>query len=128
MGATENLSKNLRALRTVQGYSLVRFAEQLHISKSTLQEIEHGHPPHLDTVECISRSLGIPVSVLLSDSFSMSQHSHMLRMLLELERYAAWEPSDQDALIALCQQVTGLFKKYALKDGRAASSGEGSES
>ena len=70
MGATENLAKNLRALRAIQGCSLVHYAKLLNISKSTLQEIEHGHPPHLDTVECIARSLNIPVSILLSDAFS----------------------------------------------------------
>ena len=112
MGATQNLSKNLRALRAMRGCSLVHYAKLLNISKSTLQEIEHGHPPHLDTVECISRSLGIPVSLLLSDNFSPGGCDHTLQVLLELEWYASWEPQDREAMVDLCGQIVRLLNKY----------------
>lgn len=112
MGATQNLSKNLRMLRTMRGCSLVHYAKLLNISKSTLQEIEHGHPPHLDTVECISRSLDIPVSVLLSDSFSADSHDHIMQVLLGLEWYASWTPQDRENMASLCEQILQLLDKY----------------
>ncbi len=116
MGATQNLSKNLRALRSIQGCSLVHYAKQLNISKSTLQEIEHGHPPHLDTVECISRSLNIPVTLLLSDAFSSEQQTHSLQILMRLEQYAAWDPKDRESLASLCGQIIQLLNKYPTDD------------
>ena len=112
MGATENLAKNLRALRAIQGCSLVHYAKLLNISKSTLQEIEHGHPPHLDTVECIARSLNIPVSVLLSDAFSPDQNDHAIRLLLKLDWYSSWEPQDRETLLSLCGEIVKLLNKY----------------
>ena len=112
MGATENLAKNLRALRAIQGSSLVHYAKLLNISKSTLQEIEHGHPPHLDTVECIARSLNIPVSVLLSDAFSPDQNDHAIRLLLKLDWYSSWEPQDRETLLSLCGEIVKLLNKY----------------
>lgn len=112
MGATQNLSKNLRTLRAMRGCSLVHYAKLLNISKSTLQEIEHGHPPHLDTVECISRSLNIPVSILLSDGFSPDETDYTLQVLLELEWYASWSPQDREAMVVLCGQIVQLMNKY----------------
>lgn len=112
MGATENLAKNLRALRAIQGCSLVHYTKLLNISKSTLQEIEHGHPPHLDTVECIARSLNIPVSILLSDAFSPDQNDHAIKLLLKLDWYSSWEPQDREELLSLCCQIVRLLNKY----------------
>ena len=112
MGATQNLAKNLRALRAIQGCSLVHYAKMLNISKSTLQEIEHGHPPHLDTVECIARSLNIPVSVLLSDAFDPEQNDHAIKLLLKLDWYSSWEPQDRETPLSLCGEIVRLMNKY----------------
>lgn len=112
MGATENLARNLRTLRAIQGCSLVHFAKRLNISKSTLQEIEHGHPPHLDTVECIARNLDIPVSVLLSDTFSPEQSHQTFQLLLKLDWYSSWAPQDREELLSLCSEIVRLLNKY----------------
>jgi len=50
MGSTENLSNNLMAIRRHKGLSQIGFAQQIGISKSTLQALEQGHSPRLDTV------------------------------------------------------------------------------
>ena len=118
MGATQNLSKNLRTLRAMRGCSLVHYARLLNISKSTLQEIEHGHPPHLDTVECIARSLDIPVSALLSDSFSADGQNRVMQLLLELEWYSAWTSQDRETMAELCGQMIQLLDKYPPRPGR----------
>ena len=112
MGATENLAKNLRTLRAIQGCSLVHYAQQLDISKSTLQEIEHGHPPNLDTVECIARNLNIPVSVLLSDAFTSDQSDQVVKLLLKLDWYSSWTPQDREKLLSLCTEIVRLLNKY----------------
>ena len=112
MGATENLAKNLRTLRAIQGCSLVHYAKLLNISKSTLQEIEHGHPPHLDTVECIARSLNIPVPLLLSDTLLTDRNDPTVRLLLTLNWYSSWEPQDRDTLLSLCAEMVKLMNKY----------------
>ena len=96
----------------MQGCSLVHYAKILNISKSTLQEIERGHAPHLDTVECISRSLNIPVSILLSDEFSPNAQNYTLQILLELGWYASWPPQDREAMASLCAQIIQLLSKY----------------
>lgn len=112
MGATQNLAKNLRALRAIQGCSLVHYAKILNISKSTLQEIEHGHPPHLDTVECIAQSLNIPVPVLLSDTLSSDQTNYTIKLLLKLDWYSSWAPQDRETLLSLCSEIIQLLNKY----------------
>ena len=113
MGATQNLSKNLRALRTMQGCSLVHYAKILNISKSTLQEIEHGHPPNLDTVECIASSLNIPVPVLLSDTFSTDQNNYAMKLFLKLDWFSSWESTDRESLLSLCSEIVQLMNKYS---------------
>lgn len=113
MGATQNLSKNLRTLRAMQGCSLVHYARLLNISKSTLHEIESGHPPHLDTVECIANSLNIPVSVLLSDAFPGDDAGCAAELLVRLEWCASWEPEDRERLLDLCRDLVRLLNKYS---------------
>lgn len=112
MDATHNLAKNLRALRTLQGSSLVSFAKALNISKSTLQEIEHGRPPHLDTVECIAQSLDIPVAALLSDAFPSNEGKLPIHLLKKLGWCATWEAEDREKLLRLCEEIVCLLNKY----------------
>lgn len=111
MGAAQNLSKNLISLRALHQSSLVNFAEKLQISKSTLQEIEHGHPPRLDTVECIAQHLDIPVAVLLSDAGTPGQTQPLLHFLHSLQWYAAWPQEDRDELLHLVCQIAALLTK-----------------
>lgn len=58
--------RRLRSLREGQGYSLRKFALTIGADKSYLVDIEHGRKsPTLDTVERISRGLGVSMSFLL---------------------------------------------------------------
>ena len=123
MGSTENLSNNLMAIRRQKGLSQIAFAQQIGISKSTLQDLEKGRSPRLDTVEYIAQHLDVPVCALISDALPPGQSSILSTLLHHIGHYALWEPEDQDALLELSLQLVQLVCKYtdqALPDHLAA--------
>ena len=117
MGAAQNLSNNLRSLRAAQGYSLIRYARMLNISKSTLQEIERGHSPHLDTVECIAESLHIPVCLLLSDSLPISMYSPSVPLAEKRSPSPLPENTDLNTAMALCRELLMLLSGFPSPSG-----------
>lgn len=114
MDAAQNLSNNISALRNIRSLTITDFAKEIGISKSTLQEIEKGHSPNLNTVECIARSLGIPVSVLISDTLPPTEMSALVQLFQHISWYATWSQEDQSALLELLCQISRLFAKYAV--------------
>ena len=119
MGASDNLSSNLTLLRRSRRLSQVSFARELGISKSTLQEIEQGHGPTLDTLECISSHLSIPACLLIDDSLAPSQSDFLLCLLRGSDWLRTWSSEDLDLLWALVNQLMALLGKY--RDGGAGS-------
>lgn len=111
MDAAHNLARNLTTLRSLRGVSLICFAQELGISKSTLQQIEQGHSPTLDTVECIAERLGIPAAALLSDALSTTQTALLSQVLLGFSWYDRWSPEDQAFFRDLLAQLLHLFSK-----------------
>ena len=109
MEAAQNLSKNLKALRTLRGYSLARCSMVTGVSKSTLHGIEHGQTPRLDTVEQIARSLGVPVTSLLSDPLSPCRPALSASGPQQPDWGCAWTREDLEALFRLCRQIALLF-------------------
>ena len=112
MSATKHLSANLVLLRGLRGKSLVAYAGELGISKSTLQEIEQGHSPNLETVEQISRSLGIPAALLISDSMAPLQSSVLLDLFREAAWFSRWSPEDQADFLLHLQRLLSLYVRY----------------
>jgi len=112
MDASTNLARNLAMLRSLRGASLICFAQELGISKSTLQQIEQGHSPTLDTVECIAERLGVSAAALLSDSPSPAQTELLAQVLQGLDWYDHWSPEDQAFFRNLLTQLLYLFSKY----------------
>ena len=111
MDAAQNLSNNLRTIRTLRQMSLVCFASELGISKSTLQEIERGHSPSLDTLECIAQHLEISAAALISDSPSPTQTGILFRLLQGLDWYRCWSAEDQAIFLSLATQLLHLLTK-----------------
>lgn len=58
--------RRVRTLRTERGFSLRQFALTIGADKSYIVDIEYGRKsPTLDTIERISRGLGVSMSFLL---------------------------------------------------------------
>jgi len=112
MGSTENLSNNLMAIRRHKGLSQIGFAQQIGISKSTLQALEQGHSPRLDTVEYIAAQLNTTACALISDALPPGQSSILSALLHHIGHYTLWEPEDQDALLELSLRLVQLVCKY----------------
>ena len=112
MGSTENLSNNLMAIRRHKGLSQIGFAQQIGISKSTLQALEQGHSPRLDTVEYIAAQLNTTACALISDALPPDQSSVLSALLHHIGHYTLWEPEDQAALLELSLRLVQLVSKY----------------
>lgn len=112
MGASDNLSSNLLLLRRSRRLSQASFAQELGISKSTLQEIEQGHSPTLDTLECISTRLSIPACVLIADAPVSYQASFLLHFLHGSHWLQEWSDEDLELLWGLSSQLMDLLRKY----------------
>ena len=112
MGAANYLSANLRYLRTSKGLSVNRFARLIGVSRSTLYEIEQGHPPNLETLDCIARHLNLPASLLISDSFMLSQTNHALLFLQSLDWYQHRSQPDRQELVQLLMPLLLFLAQY----------------
>ncbi len=98
VGLKENLSNNLKAMRTVRGASLMEFSKEAGISKSALQSIECGRGSTLDTVDCIARSLCLPPEVLLAEE--PAERLDLYQKLLEgTGRFAALSQEERRWLV-----------------------------
>lgn len=113
MEAALNLSKNITAIRNLRNLSQVEFSKELGISKSTLQEIEQGCSPNLNTVECIANRLGMSVSVLLSDCLPPDQMCLLTRLIQVCDWYSAWSQEDRETFIKLLCRITQLVSRYS---------------
>ena len=109
MESTHNLSKNLKAYRLFEKKSQVAFAKEIGVSKSTLQEIEQGKSPNLDTVYCISEHLGIPVAILLSDALPHVQMEITLYLLQSLKWFNQASTQLQTEVISFLTQASQLL-------------------
>ena len=104
----KNIGLRVVALRTVKGLSLSELARQSEISKSLLHRIENqaDSNPVLETLQKISRALGITVGELLGNEIVKSARSlpderpEWLSSLTARLRSDGKEP-DEDLLEAL---------------------------
>ena len=101
MGAANHLSVNLRNLRASKSLSINRFAHLIGVSRSTLHEIEQGHAPNLETLDCIARHLNLPPALLISDCLIPPQNDQFVLFLQTLDWYRSWSQPDQDEFVRL---------------------------
>ncbi|MGE4276843.1 MAG: helix-turn-helix domain-containing protein [Lawsonibacter sp.] len=113
MEATLNLSKNITAIRNLRNLSQVEFSKELGISKSTLQEIEQGRSPNLNTVECIATRLGVSVSALLSDSLPPNQQGILIHLIQTCDWYSNWSQEDRETFLTLLYRISQLVSRYS---------------
>ena len=112
MRAAEHLAANLILLRSLQNKSLVAFAGELGIAKSTLQEIERGHSPNLDTAEQIARSLDLPLPLLLAGSLPPSQSDLLPALLREVGWFSRWPEEEQREFLRLLLPLLDLYARH----------------
>ena len=84
MALRKNLADSMAAIRTERKKSLSEFAEELSISRSSLQDILKGKSnPTLSTVELIAKQLEVDPLLLLSCSKSEMHATVYLAHLLD---------------------------------------------
>lgn len=106
----QNLSANLKAIRLAQKKSMVDFAEQLGIARSTLQDIENGQcNTRLDTIEVISQSLKLDPSFLLSPSETPGQFTMSYALFQELTAFIRLSKSEQQELLRCFKRIVELL-------------------
>lgn len=82
MEIQKNMAAVMRALKRESGKSTVDFAEELEISKSTLQDYLSGRGnPCVETIEHLAKKLHVDVSFLISGAFSEDQLEVLLKLL-----------------------------------------------
>ena len=106
MDSSHNLSNNLKSYRILQKMTQLEFAQAVGISKSTLQEIEYGKSPNLDTVQCISQHLGVPLSVLLSGSVPPTQLEVITQLIRGFDWFARCSEAAQEELLHSILQIS----------------------
>lgn len=111
--AAQILSKNIIAFRTVRSQSQVDFSKEVGIAKSTLQGIEKGHSPNLDTIELIAKGLGVPVTVLLSDSLPSNELAIVAHLIQACAQYHRWSREDRQSMLCAACEIARLLDKYA---------------
>lgn len=104
-----DLPEILKAIRISRHQSLARFSKEVGISKSTLQQIEHGNGTSLDTLVCIARHLDIPVAALLSRDVPPQQWGIFLQILSGLERFASLPQEQQVKLSKNIVEITQIL-------------------
>ena len=117
MAPTQNLSKKLKAYRISRGMTQAEFALEIGISKSTLQEIEHGKSPTLETLSCIASHLNIPAAVLLSDSVPPTQLNVIAQLVQGFDWFAQCSSQEQDQLLRALEQVSHSLSLIKDKKG-----------
>lgn len=86
MEKRNSLSKNLRACQQSRGMSLMEFAEELDVPKSTLRAILKDGNTTLETATRIAANMGMGLDSLVHDG----QFSDKQFILMHLERAGAW--------------------------------------
>jgi transcriptional regulator with XRE-family HTH domain len=82
-----------------QKKSLVAFAEEIGIGKTTLCDIEKGCSSSLDTVEMISRRLNLPAIALLSEGEAEEAMPLSLHLLRNMEWFCALPVQTQQEIV-----------------------------
>lgn len=108
MDFTHYLSKNLRALRGSK--SQVEFANEIGITKSTLQSIEKENTAvRLDTLSLICSGLNIPISALLTDELEPVETSVLKQALHGLNWFSSLPAEARDEVLLWLRHTLTVF-------------------
>lgn len=107
MTLKENLGKNIKEYRQLQGISQEELAEKLDISQQTLSKIECGKNfLTSETLERISSVLGVNTCEL----FMFEEYNTQADMLVEIEKYISIIRSNPQKLAFVKNMVKEVAK------------------
>lgn len=111
MKMNETLACKLSIMRKLYGKSLVEFAEEIDVSKTTLQNIEAGKALTLNMVETIANCLGISPMALISDEYDARQ-LYTAKLFLEfLKSFRNLSMEDQTEAIILFDRLVRILSR-----------------
>lgn len=119
MGISDNLRGTLQAYKELNHLSLTELSDELGIARSTVQDILAGNSNvRSDTLEIISKKLGIDSALIISDAFTPSQIQIVLLLFNAVQSIAAL-PQDNRCRLAemFCEAVQLLTVEYKQFDG-----------
>lgn len=98
-----NFAANLKTIRLTKGLSLLEFADEIGISKSTLYKIEKGDVnPTLSLIDQVSDNLSIPAAeLLLEPSYTPSELVVIKRLLFSIDLFTQLSEEKQKKVAAL---------------------------
>ena len=107
MDIKDNFATNLKNIRLTRGASLLEFADEIGISKSTLHKIEKGDiNPTLSLINQISDNLHIPATdLLLAPSYTTSELVIIKRLLSDIELFVCLSEKKQKKVAALFKEI-----------------------
>lgn len=112
MSSQENLSNLLSAVRTTRKLTLTEFAEELDISRTSLQTLLSGKcNPRLDTVERIANHLKIDPALLVSSSFSEEQWKVIFYLFNAIDAFSNLPDARKREASELIQGLINVFYK-----------------
>ena len=102
-----NFAANLRTIRLTKGLSLLEFADEIGISKSTLYKIEKGDVnPTLSLIDQVSDNLSIPAAeLLLEPSYTPSKLVVIKRLLSSIDLFTQLSEEKQKKVAALFIEI-----------------------
>ena len=114
----QNLSTNLRTLRSMRRASLEDFSEELGIGKTTLQDLEKGNGnPTLETIEHISQNLSISPLTLLSNRYDPHDLYTAQMLLSNIKTLCTLSREEQLEAVMLFDQLIRLINKSSFDGG-----------
>lgn len=107
----EIFAMNLTAIQKDHGQSLQMFADQLNMSKSTLQSVCASGNTTLDTAARIADGLGLPLDSLVGDA-ALPEKIRLVRSLIQsVEWFRILSPSEQEEVLNHFQRILEVMCK-----------------
>jgi len=107
----ENLSERLNEIRKEKNRSVVEFAEELGISRSSLQSLLSGRGnPRIDTIEYIAQQLDVDALELLSpwgEEATQRQAQHLANVICSTARLTAVQRQELMASLLEISEMIG---------------------
>ncbi len=107
----KNLTDTMNALRKSRGLSITAFAEEVGISRSSMQSLLNGTGnPRMDTVEHAAARLCLDPVVLLSGALSKPQLDAAISLLRALDFFASFSDEERDKFASLFLEMLSMVK------------------